>query len=175
MATRRSTQPLDHLEALKDYICAEPRLDQYTRGDGGKSRESGRRGRNDCVLSASRGRGGGVGGDGLGVLCAWANTPRCLLLPSHFSPKGKQSSGSCICLSMCARVGEVDIRGLDTSRRESPPTNRPPGALGHWPPIITPSRSPGRAAAPCHQPHISRNEDIAARREEPRKATLAGF
>lgn len=28
----RSTQPLDHLEALKDYICAEPRLGRYTRG-----------------------------------------------------------------------------------------------------------------------------------------------
>lgn len=44
MASRRSTQPLDHLEALKDYICAEPRLDQYTRGDGGREglREGGR-------------------------------------------------------------------------------------------------------------------------------------
>ena len=96
-------------------------------------------------------------GDGWGVVCAWANTPRCLLLSSHFSPKGKQRieraaavwvwERVCVCVCVCVCVGEVDLGGLYISSRESPPTNLPPGALGHWPPSLLP-RDPQAAPRP---------------------------
>lgn len=53
------------------------------------------------------------------------------------SPKGKRrtrrAAAVCACVCVHVRVGEVDLGGLDISSRESPPTNLPPGALGHWP------------------------------------------
>jgi len=45
-----------------------------------------------------------VGRDGWGAVCAWANTPRCLLLSSYFSPKGKQRIERAAAVSVCESV-----------------------------------------------------------------------
>ena len=115
-ASRRSTQPLDHLEALKDYICAEPRPDQYTRGDGeeglkeGEERE--RRGRNDCVFSASGGRERERGSLEMdGVWCAPGQTlpAVCFSLPIFLPRANRELSElqlsecerECVCVCVC--------------------------------------------------------------------------
>lgn len=54
-ASRRSTQPLDHLEALKDYIYAEPRPDQYSCGGGGTGAVQEWESEVDCVFSVREG------------------------------------------------------------------------------------------------------------------------
>ena len=166
-ASRRSTQPLDHLEALKDYICAEPRPDQYTRGDGeeglkeGEERERRGRGEGEMIVSSQR-----VGGEresegawrwmGCGVRLG-KHSPLFASLFPFFSQGQTENWASCSCLSVresvcvcvcvCVCVGEVDLGGLYISSRESPPTNLPPGALGHWPPSLLP-RDPQAAPRP---------------------------
>lgn len=115
--------------------------------------------------------------DGCGVRLG-KHSPLFASLFPFFSQGQTESGGSCSCLSTCARVGEVDLCGLYSSRRESPQTNLPPGALGHWPPSLIP-RDPQAAPRPPATSLILavmrtpwRGEEYVS---EPRKATLAGL
>lgn len=103
------------------------------------------------------------------MVCAWANTPRCLLLSSHFSPKGKLriKLAAAVSARVCARgrEGEVDLCGLYISSRESPPANLPPEALGPRPHHHYSLRNPRqRRSPPATSPHINCNEDNRRRR-----------
>lgn len=148
LASRRSTQPLDHLEALKDYICAEVRLNQYTRGNEGRTegeRERERREGEMIVSPQQVGRAGAQRWMGCSVHLG-KHSPLFASLFPFFSQgqTGNRVSCSCLsecvycmCVSLCVYMCEC-IVDLYISSRESPPTNLPPGALGQWPPSLLP-------------------------------------
>ncbi|KAK5853260.1 hypothetical protein PBY51_007065 [Eleginops maclovinus] len=75
------------------------------------------------------------------------HSPLFASLFPFFSQGQTENRASCSCLRVCVRAGEVDLCGLYISRRESPPTNLPPGALGHRPPSLLP-RDPQAAPRP---------------------------
>ncbi len=103
-----------------------------------------------------------------------------------FSQGQTENQASCSCLSMwvcvcvCVWADEVDLSGLYISSRESPPTNLPPGALGHWSPSLLP-REPQAAPQPPATSLVLTVMRTPRRGEEkepgyvsmPRKATLA--
>lgn len=130
LASRRSTS--GSLEALKDYIGAEPRLDQYTpRGWRQGLRQREEREKWLCPLSERAGRERGRW-MGCGVRLG-KHSPLFASLFPFFSQGQTENQASCSCLSVCVRGGNVDLCGLYISRRESPPTNLPLGPLATGP------------------------------------------
>ncbi len=99
-----------------------------------------------CLLSKWRERGSS---EMDGVWCAPGQTlpAVCFSLPIFLPRANRESSELQLSQCVCARAGEVDLCGLYISSRESPPTNLPPGALGHWPPSLLP-RDPQAAPQP---------------------------
>lgn len=92
------------------------------------------------------------------VVSAWANTPFLFcFFPAIFLPRANREWQE---LQLCCCAGEVDPRGLCISSGESPPTNLPLGASGHWPLSLLPLRTPGSATAPRYQLHINYNEVV---------------